>query len=110
MCDRIGDREECGFSIGNSYIITGASLLSLGFNGKLLIGNLSLNLCLTVPSSKKLANSIHSNLKNVMTKKFNLKDRGIKPGLFYVLALSKRPGVLIEAGFMSNKKEIKKIK
>ena len=64
----------------------------------------------TVPSSKKLANSIHSNLSKVMTKKFKLKDRGIKPGLFYVLALSKRPGVLIEAGFMSNKKEIKKIR
>ncbi len=37
-------------------------------------------------------------------------DRGVKPGLFYVLALSKRPGVLVEAGFMSNPKEIFKIR
>jgi N-acetylmuramoyl-L-alanine amidase len=64
----------------------------------------------TVPSSKKLAKEIHNSLSKVMTKKYKLKDRGIKPGLFYVLALSKRPGVLIEAGFMSNKSEIKKIR
>jgi N-acetylmuramoyl-L-alanine amidase len=36
-----------------------------------------------------------------------LTDRGIKPGLFYVLALSKRPGLLIEAGFVSNMNELK---
>lgn len=64
----------------------------------------------TVPTSKKLANSIHNELKENISKKFKMKDRGIKPGLFYVLALSKRPGVLIEAGFMSNKKELEKIK
>ena len=38
-----------------------------------------------------------------------MKDRGIKPGLFFVLALSKRPGVLLEMGFMSNPKELRKI-
>ena len=38
-----------------------------------------------------------------------MKDRGIKPGLFFVLALSKRPGVLLEIGFMSNPKELRKI-
>jgi N-acetylmuramoyl-L-alanine amidase len=36
-------------------------------------------------------------------------DRGVKSGLFYVLALSKRPGLLIEAGFVSNQDELKKI-
>lgn len=60
----------------------------------------------TVSSSKKLANSIHANLKSKIETNYGLKDRGIKPGLFYVLALSKRPGVLIEAGFMSNKEEL----
>lgn len=64
----------------------------------------------TVSASKKLAKSIHSNLQQTMPKKFKVKDRGIKPGLFYVLALSKRPGVLIEAGFMSNHKEVTKIR
>ena len=38
-----------------------------------------------------------------------MRDRGIKPGLFYVLALSKRPGVLLEGGFMSQPDELKKI-
>ena len=63
----------------------------------------------TVDSSKKLAKYIHGNVNRKISKRFKMKNRGIKPGLFYVLALSKRPGVLIEAGFMSNPKEIKKI-
>ena len=62
----------------------------------------------TVSSSKKLAKYIHQNLNKKISKKFRMKNREVKPGLFYVLALSKRPGVLIEAGFMSNPKEIKK--
>tara|TARA_Y100000031_G_scaffold34925_1_gene38905 strand:+ start:209 stop:976 length:768 start_codon:yes stop_codon:yes gene_type:complete len=63
----------------------------------------------TVKSSKKLAELIHGKVgRNI--KGFKRKDRGIKPGLFYVLALSKRPGVLIEGGFMSNPKEIFQLK
>jgi N-acetylmuramoyl-L-alanine amidase len=64
----------------------------------------------TVSQSKKLANSIHENVGKSVGKKYKLKDRGVKPGLFFVLALSKRPGVLIEAGFMSNVKELSVIK
>ncbi len=60
----------------------------------------------TVGTSKKLANSIHAVLGKEINIPFKVRDRGIKPGLFYVLAWSKRPGVLIEAGFMSNPKEI----
>lgn len=60
----------------------------------------------TVSQSKKLANFIHKKVAKSVGKKFKLKDRGVKPGLFFVLALSKRPGVLIEAGFMSNLKEL----
>ena len=60
----------------------------------------------TVSQSKKLANSIHKNVAKSVGKKYKLKDRGVKPGLFFVLALSKRTGVLIEAGFMSNHKEL----
>lgn len=62
----------------------------------------------TVNSSKKLAGLIHGNI-GTNIKSFKRKDRGIKPGLFYVLALSKRPGVLIEAGFMSNPRELSKL-
>lgn len=64
----------------------------------------------TVSQSKKLANYIHKKVAGSVGKKFKLKDRGVKPGLFFVLALSKRPGVLIEAGFMSNLKELSIIK
>jgi len=42
-------------------------------------------------------------------KMHKIEDRGIKPGLFYVLALSKRPGLLIEVGFVSNQNELKKV-
>lgn len=63
----------------------------------------------TVPSSKKLAMLIHEEVSQKISKKMSIRDRGIKPGLFYVLALSKRPGVLIEAGFVSNPKEAQRI-
>ena len=62
----------------------------------------------TVESSKKLSESIHQNIKK-RVKPFGVRDRGLKPGLFYVLALSKRPGVLLEMGFLSNEKELKKM-
>lgn len=64
----------------------------------------------TVSSSRKLASLVHGKVNETVAPKYKLKDRGIKPGLFYVLALSKRPGILIEAGFMSNNKEIWKIR
>jgi len=63
----------------------------------------------TVESSRLLAKSIHKKVKNSLGGTLKIKDRGIKPGLFFVLALSKRPGVLLEMGFMSNPKELRKI-
>lgn len=62
----------------------------------------------TVTHSRKLAAEVYSAVKPVL-KNHDMIDRGIKPGLFYVLALSKRPGILIEAGFISNPKELQKI-
>lgn len=59
----------------------------------------------TVSTSKPLAASIHSQLKATVGKKYKIPSRGVKPGLFYVLALSKRPGVLLEVGFISTYKE-----
>lgn len=59
----------------------------------------------TVSTSKPLAVSIHSEIKKRVGSKYRIPSRGIKPGLFYVLALSKRPGVLLEVGFVSTKKE-----
>ncbi|MCO4793995.1 MAG: N-acetylmuramoyl-L-alanine amidase [Bacteriovoracaceae bacterium] len=63
----------------------------------------------TAPSSKRLASLIHKNITKRVKSKFKLTDRGTKPALFYVLALSKRPSVLLEAGFISHSKEIEKV-
>lgn len=60
----------------------------------------------TTKASKNLANFVHSKVSKSLSKNFKMNDRGIKPGLFYVLALSKRPGILLEGGFMSNPKEL----
>lgn len=62
----------------------------------------------TVTHSKELASLVHRNVIPVV-KRHKITDRGVKPGLFYVLALSKRPGLLIEAGFVSNQSELSKI-
>jgi len=59
----------------------------------------------TVNTSKPLAQNIHAEIKNSVGRKYGIQSRGIKPGLFYVLALSKRPGVLLEVGFISTQKE-----
>jgi N-acetylmuramoyl-L-alanine amidase len=59
----------------------------------------------TVSTSKPLAQSIHSQIQSAVGKKYGIHSRGIKPGMFYVLALSKRPGVLLEVGFISTQKE-----
>lgn len=57
------------------------------------------------PESKKLGTKVHEQLSSLLTKNYKMKDRGLKPGLFYVLALSKRPSILMEAGFLTNKSE-----
>jgi N-acetylmuramoyl-L-alanine amidase len=59
----------------------------------------------TVKTSKPLAESIHSAIRSSVGRKYHLTSRGVRPGLFYVLALSKRPGVLLEVGFISTPKE-----
>ncbi len=59
----------------------------------------------TVKTSKPLAESIHQELKRKVGSKYKIPSRGVKPGLFFVLALSKRPGVLLEVGFISTQKE-----
>lgn len=59
----------------------------------------------TVSTSKPLAQSIHSEIKANVGRKYGIHSRGVKPGMFYVLALSKRPGVLLEVGFISTQKE-----
>lgn len=62
----------------------------------------------TVTHSRQLAALVHKGIGPVV-KSYKITDRGVKPGLFYVLALSKRPGLLVEAGFISNPEELRKI-
>lgn len=62
----------------------------------------------TVHHSKELAALVYEKVKPVI-KLNKIDDRGIKPGLFYVLALSKRPGLLVEVGFVSNPGELRKV-
>ena len=62
----------------------------------------------TVESSKRLAQGVHESMKERMAE-FKISARGVKPGLFYVLALAKRPSLLLEVGFMSNARELDKM-
>jgi N-acetylmuramoyl-L-alanine amidase len=62
-----------------------------------------------MPSSRQLAGFIHESVKERINIEFKITDRKVRAGLFYVLALSKRPGVLLEAGFLSNTKDSKKL-
>ena len=57
------------------------------------------------PSSKELGNYVHNEITKNIKKRFKMRDRGLKPGLFYVLALSKRPSILLEAAFLTNARE-----
>lgn len=63
-----------------------------------------------IPESKKLGEFVHSKLKSVLPQKYKIKDRGLKPGLFYVLAMTKVPGILLEAGFLSSKSDLSLMK
>lgn len=63
----------------------------------------------TAPRSRKLADLIHAQVAKRIAQPFSINDRGVKPALFFVLALTKRPAILLEAGFLSNDKEIQKI-
>jgi N-acetylmuramoyl-L-alanine amidase len=62
----------------------------------------------TVSHSRELAAKVREKVGPVV-KQYKVIDRGVKPGLFYVLALSKRPGLLVEAGFVSNPGELRTI-
>lgn len=85
---------------------------NVGLEGKSTVINhilIDLAIKLTTKQSKKLAQDLHKFTISTISKKYKIKNRGVKAGLLYVLALSKRPGVLIEAGFMSNSKEMQRI-
>lgn len=78
---------------------------------ELIVNNILIDLIVerVTPKSKELGQSVHSELSQLLPKKYKMIDRGLKPGLFYVLALSKRPSILIEVAFLTNSGEAEKI-
>ncbi|MCK5882287.1 MAG: N-acetylmuramoyl-L-alanine amidase [Bacteriovoracaceae bacterium] len=63
----------------------------------------------TAKTSRSLATTVHNKLISEVAIPYKMKDRKVRAGVFYVLALAKRPAVLLEAGFMSNEKELYKM-
>ena len=63
----------------------------------------------TVKTSRGLAKTIHHHINRTIARPFKMMNRGVRPGAFYVLTLAKRPSILLEVGFLSNPKELRKI-
>ncbi len=78
---------------------------------ELEINNILIDLAVkkTIETGKTLAGHIHTQIARSVGRRYRLNDRGIRPALFHVLALSKRPVVLLEPGFLSNPKEQKQL-
>jgi N-acetylmuramoyl-L-alanine amidase len=80
------------------------------------LGRLSKNLLLNVVNrqkivaSNKLAIDIQRNmLAHISKKGYKIKDHGVRGGPFWVLVGARMPNVLVEVGYLSNKKEAKKL-
>jgi len=59
-------------------------------------------------ASNKLAIDIHKNIKFEIKKKIRfVKDHGVRSGPFWVLVGAQMPSVLVEVGYLTNKKEAK---
>jgi len=63
-----------------------------------------------VNESNKLASSIQGSMSSYMSKRYNrIKDLGVKKAPFYVLIGANMPSILVEVGFISNRKEEKRL-
>jgi N-acetylmuramoyl-L-alanine amidase len=63
------------------------------------------------PQSRRLAELIQENIVNGMPRLYRpVPDLGVKKGPFYVLFLSTMPAVLVEAGFLTNEGEAKRLR
>lgn len=64
-----------------------------------------------VNESSRLASSVQTNLRSYMSKRYTgIKDLGVKRGPFYVLIGANMPSILIETGFITNKKEEQRLR
>ena len=63
------------------------------------------------PSSKRLASLVQRELAREMPSRYGkIQDLGAKKGPFYVLFLSNMPAILVEAGFLTNKSDAKRLR
>ncbi len=61
--------------------------------------------------SSRLAQTVHNNLISQLCPTFpEIQDRGVKQAPFYVLLGAEMPSILLEVGFISNKREEKRLK
>ncbi len=65
----------------------------------------------TSTHSERLAGLVHRQIVSGLPKPFRpVQDLGVKKGPFYVLFLSDMPAILVEAGFLTNKKEARRLR
>ena len=63
------------------------------------------------PQARRLAESVQHQIVEGMPRRWRpLQDLGVKRGPFYVLFLSSMPAVLVEAGFLTNRGEAKRLR
>ena len=63
------------------------------------------------PYSKRLASLVQRELARALPSRYGkIQDLGAKKGPFYVLFLSNMPAILVEAGFLTNKSDAKRLR
>ncbi|MFQ5417407.1 MAG: N-acetylmuramoyl-L-alanine amidase [Myxococcota bacterium] len=60
--------------------------------------------------SRRLADMVQSEIVHGLPRNFRVHDLGVKKGPFYVLFLSDTPAILVEAGFITNRIEAKRLR
>ncbi len=65
----------------------------------------------TSPYSQRLASLVQGQLAQALSSRYGkIQDLGAKKGPFYVLFLSNMPAILVEAGFLTNKSDAKRLR
>jgi N-acetylmuramoyl-L-alanine amidase len=61
--------------------------------------------------SQRAANAVHRQVVSGLAGRYDdVNDLGVKKGPFYVLFLSNMPAILVEAGFLTNKDEARRLR
>jgi len=60
--------------------------------------------------SQRLASLVQEEMVSGLPSRYAVNDLGVKKGPFYVLFLSDTPAILVEAGFLTNRDEVKRLR